>query len=216
MSALATSSARDTRASFEHSPYAYARHLAGYISNASTIRAHTMCEFDRSPPIEIIERMMAEARAPIPQRRDMAEDRDWPDDDGLPWRPRGLVRLEPPKPPVDALEQVSVQAVLEDIADAPDPVTPREIIAAIAALYGVKFAEVIGPSRARNIVRARNAAVHVLKQRGNSTPRVGGLLGGRDHSTILNSCRQFELRATESDWAIVRQFYKVERVEAVE
>lgn len=45
-------------------PVSYAKHLASYISDPSTIRAHVKTEWGRAPSIDIIRKMMEEVRKP--------------------------------------------------------------------------------------------------------------------------------------------------------
>jgi len=198
--------ARGERDGFEHHPVAYAKRLASYLRDPSTIRARTRDFFGRAPSLDIITALMAEQQRPAPERRDMAEDRDWPEDDGSDWRPRGLVTPIPSSP---AHEPKAITAVeVERINALPLPLTPGAIIAAVAATYGVTTADLIGKSRRRVFSFPRMAAAYVLIQRGNSASQVGRFLGGRDHSTILHAGKQFKAKATERDWEIVRRFFK--------
>ena len=88
------------------------------------------------------------------------------------------------------------------------PVTPREIINALARDYNTTAADMLGHSRFQHIMKARNAAAFVLRQRGNSFPQIGKFLGGRDHSTVINACKRFEDTAKGNDWAIVRRYFR--------
>lgn len=60
-----------------------------------------------------------------------------------------------------------------------------KLLAAVALLGNVTVPELISERRARLLVRLRQVAVYVLSTRGWSSPRIGRLLGNRDHSTIL-------------------------------
>lgn len=77
-----------------------------------------------------------------------------------------------------------------------DPTVAAEIIAAIAFAFGFGPAEIIGAGRRNNVIPARQTCCVVLSRLGNSYAQIGRWLGGRDHSTIIESCRQFEARAT--------------------
>jgi len=189
---------------FDRDPAFYAKHLASYISDASTIRTNTVRMFGRSPSLDIIKCMMREAEAARNvQRRDMERLEEW-NDNGAVWKVLGLVRAEPPKPVLIEPEPIAV-AIAEPKPKLV-PKTPREVIAAIAADYGFTSEEITGKARHRKYIMARNAAAYALKQRGNSFPLVGRWMGGRDHSTIVHAVKQFEDRATGNDWAIVRQY----------
>jgi chromosomal replication initiator protein len=71
--------------------------------------------------------------------------------------------------------------------------TPRDLIASVAAAFDLTSADLIGRSRMRHIVSARQAAAWVLR---NASPlsleEIGHLLGGRDHTTIGYSIAQIE------------------------
>lgn len=191
---------------FDRDPAFYAKHLASYISDASTIRTNTVRMFGRSPSLDIIKCMMREAEAARNfQRRDMERLEEW-NDNGNAWRPRGLVSPEPPKPVF--IEPESIAVAIAKPKSRPVPKTPREVIAAIAADYGFTADEITGKARHRKFMMARNAAAYALKKRGNSFPSVGKFLGGRDHSTIVHAVKRFEDMATGNDWAIVRQYYR--------
>jgi len=48
-----------------------------------------------------------------------------------------------------------------------------------------------GPSRSRSIARPRQIAMYLLREEtGASLPRIGAMLGGRDHTTILYGCER--------------------------
>lgn len=57
---------------------------------------------------------------------------------------------------------------------------------------GVTIAEVLGPSRVRHIVDVRFLAIVEILRRfpWMSYPQVGRLMGGRDHSSIMNAVRR--------------------------
>lgn len=201
---------------FEHNPRAYARHLARYITNASTIRAHTLRNFGRAPDLTAIQDMMAEAaeaRKPVEVVERYGEEPS--SISGIRWKPRGLVNIEPVKPEKPApqamrpAEPVKAIPVVSEVPRKPDRiVTSGDVVATIAHDYGFSVADVLRKDRRRETVKARNACAHALKQRGNSFPAIGRILGGRDHSTIIHGIYRFEKTATEADWAIVRQAYR--------
>jgi len=78
------------------------------------------------------------------------------------------------------------------VAWSPIAVRPSEIIDLVAAKHGVSAKEIIGKSRRAPMVEARQEAMWLLREQrkadGNyrfSSPRIGQILGGRDHTTIL-------------------------------
>lgn len=196
---------RHTEAPFNHSPYAYARHLARYIRDASTIRARTLDTFGRSPPRDIIADMIADARKPEPEPKGWFQGCDGWQDDGSDWKPRGLVQAER----IAARPRLVLIEPDAPYNEPPRPiVTAFDIIDAIARCFDMSGADMTGKGRFRHIVRARNCAAYVLHKRGNSFPRIGKFLGGRDHSTVIHAVRQFEAHATAEEREIAARFLK--------
>jgi hypothetical protein len=72
---------------------------------------------------------------------------------------------------------------------------PVEIIAAIASAFGLTADEITGGRRHNRLIPARQTTAYVLRGLGNSYRQVGVWLGGRDHSSVMEACRQFEARA---------------------
>jgi hypothetical protein len=159
-------------------PRDYARNIARYISCPSTVRARTLNEYGSAPSLDEIRQMRAEHEG----RRDAfrrASDKLEP----FKVRRRASIIPEPkPRQPIDF--EIDCVAL------------PNEIISAIARHFGFTAADLIGKRRHDDVVQARNTAAYVLWTRGNSYARVGRRLGGRDHSTIIHSCRNFERHAT--------------------
>lgn len=70
----------------------------------------------------------------------------------------------------------------------------KMIVAEAAEAFDLAYLEITGRGRARQMVKARTAAAMALRRRGFSYPRIGQLLGGRDHSSVIyycDSCRHF-------------------------
>jgi len=71
-----------------------------------------------------------------------------------------------------------------------------DLIAITARLSKLSVADIVGLSRAVPIVRARQAVCHVAVSQGvHSTPQIGKVLGGRDHSTIVHANRKAKINA---------------------
>src|SRR5699024_10797747 len=76
-------------------------------------------------------------------------------------------------------------------------VAPRldfeDLLAEVGRVFGVEGAEIVGRSRARPALRARQAAALIARERLDlSLPEIGAKLGGRDHSTVHNALRKAE------------------------
>lgn len=79
----------------------------------------------------------------------------------------------------------------------PDVICPkRRLRRAVAEMFGLEEYLLPGSSRRGPVVKARYAFAYVARSwwPDMSYPRLGRLLGGRDHSTILHGLRQF------NDW----------------
>jgi chromosomal replication initiator protein len=76
----------------------------------------------------------------------------------------------------------------------PGPADPvDEIQSAVASSFGISTADLIGPSRTAEPVRARHLAILLTRESTSlSLPEIGQRFGGRDHSTVLNSLRRAE------------------------
>lgn len=79
--------------------------------------------------------------------------------------------------------------------------TAASIIDEVSRFFGIDEAVVKGPSRSREAVTARQAAMYLVRRMTNlSTPDIGREFGGRDHTTVLHALEQVEtkLRTTRA------------------
>lgn len=193
-------------ADFDSNARTYAQRLASYITDASTVRAHTRRMFDWSPEIPEIKRMIADHAATKVPRFNNNIGQVGFNDDGSDWRPTGLVKPSEITGAVNKLEPLNLADFTREPAT--KPTTLREIIAAIAGYYWLSADDLIGTAREHRLVKARRTAMHVFHQRGNTYPVIGQFFGGRDHSTVIHACKQFEKLATEYDRAVAQRFYR--------
>lgn len=80
--------------------------------------------------------------------------------------------------------------------------TPRasfdRILATVADSLGIRAGDIAGKGRQRQLVQARQASLLLGRLLTNhSLVALGGMVGGRDHSTVLHSLRQAQLRIDE-------------------
>jgi hypothetical protein len=75
------------------------------------------------------------------------------------------------------------------------PATGMALVQAVADAFVISYGELIGQDRGRRYVEARAVVVAVLRERGWSYPRIGKLLGGRDHSTVIHAHQSFDIHA---------------------
>ena len=64
------------------------------------------------------------------------------------------------------------------------------VIAIVEAEFGLPTGTIVGKGRKTVQVFARSVVARILRDRGVSYPRIGAMLGDRDHSTILNMDRK--------------------------
>ncbi len=75
--------------------------------------------------------------------------------------------------------------VLQDILRH-QPITPEQVLLAVAEYYRVDIADLTGRSRNKEVVLPRQVAMYLLREEtGTSLPQIGDLLGGRDHTTVM-------------------------------
>lgn len=183
-------------------PRLYAQRLASYIRDPSTIRARTMDEYGRAPSIEDIKLFQARAGKVAEVVRYAAECNSPAEneDPGL-WATPGLVRLAAERRAIQQRAQMTQAAArLDQAREVPatrNVATARDVLRLIAQAHGLTSADVTGSCRLRTVVPVRHMAAWILVHRGRlSRTQIGRLLGGRDHSTVINSVKVFEATAT--------------------
>lgn len=66
-------------------------------------------------------------------------------------------------------------------------VSPQEVLEAVAAQFDLKASTLKGPKRDRPIARSRQLVMYLCKvELGLTLDDIGGLLGGRDHTTVMH------------------------------
>ena len=70
------------------------------------------------------------------------------------------------------------------------PVTVDDIINVVCRHFGLDTAAIHTQSRKRDVVQARQVAMYLAKQHTDlSSSKIGALIGGRDHATVLHACK---------------------------
>jgi hypothetical protein len=136
------------------------------------------------------------------------------------WRIRGVRRRPMPakthiitvdcrKPEERTVETTAIivslpiAAVVRPFRAHPEmPPTRWHIIRAVADAWGVTVDDLCSPKRHRVFAYPRYAAMAMLQERlGWSSPKIGKLLGGRDHSTVITGIKRAKgLRETCPNW----------------
>ena len=87
-----------------------------------------------------------------------------------------------------------VQAVLKDIVplgEDGNTIAPMEIVRAVADYFKLTQEELFGKSRSQAIVVARQIAMYLCREKTSmSLPKIGGLFGGRDHTTVMYAIKK--------------------------
>ena len=72
-------------------------------------------------------------------------------------------------------------------------ITPKQVIEKVVRYYQIKYEDLLGPKRDRDIVLPRQIAMYLLRsQLGLSYPRIAQELGRRDHTTAMHSVSKIE------------------------
>jgi chromosomal replication initiator protein len=78
-----------------------------------------------------------------------------------------------------------VEVALADLLPQKRNVPPNKILEAVAAQAEIDIDELLGQNRSAKIAVPRQLAMYILDKINISSPQIGDLLGGRDHSTVL-------------------------------
>lgn len=100
-------------------------------------------------------------------------------------------------------ERITLQIVQDELSNRirkqRAEITAEKIIEAVSKEYDVPVSEMKSKKRQKKIVEARQIAMYLLKRQLDiNLTKIGGLFGGRDHSTVINSIRKIEGKINES------------------
>ena len=90
--------------------------------------------------------------------------------------------------------ELAQEALKEIISEhQPRSVTCEDVLNAVSAYYSVTVEDLVGPRRSRNITVPRQMIMYLSRLlTDTSLPKIGDMLGGRDHSTVLHGCAKIE------------------------
>jgi chromosomal replication initiator protein len=89
--------------------------------------------------------------------------------------------------------------------------SPERILRVVAKHYGLEEGELTGRSRRREVSVPRQLCMYLIREvTDTSLPKIGQLLGGRDHSTILHGCEKIgaQIESDEDlrrDWLAIKE-----------
>jgi len=93
---------------------------------------------------------------------------------------------------------ISIQFARDTLADLVGRrthITPSQVIETVAKFYNISIADMVSPSRNKELVQPRQIAMYLIRQETDaSLPEIGGLLGGRDHTTIIHGVERIRDR----------------------
>ena len=74
------------------------------------------------------------------------------------------------------------------------PVTAEKIMEAVAMYYKIQATDLKRPERTKKISEPRQVAMVLCRKRLNNLTlkKIGGLFGGKDHTTVLYACDKFD------------------------
>lgn len=171
-------------------PSHMASRLATYIKDPSTIRAHVLNEYGRCPSLDYIKAEIAKHNRPL--RQDVGEPTDA---DGVNYTPQGFERQKKEKKREWVPPPPTIMPWPKWFKPHGTRMPVSMIIKGVAFDFCVTPEQLISTTRSSSLVAARSVIARILRDRGHSFPVVGRLLGGRDHSTIMNSIRMFDIYA---------------------
>lgn len=108
-------------------------------------------------------------------------------------------------------EEITLELVQEmlmhNVKREQSKVTAKKVIEMISAQYGVSVTDMKSKKRQKKIVETRQIAMYLLKNNDEldlSLTAIGGLFGGKDHSTVISSIRKID-KKTKEDVAFKRE-----------
>ena len=79
-------------------------------------------------------------------------------------------------------------------------ITAELVLQTVSDYYGLSIGELVGATRRRDVVFPRQVAMYLTREMaGMSLPQIGTIFGGRDHTTVMHSCRAVEANIAEDE-----------------
>lgn len=88
-------------------------------------------------------------------------------------------------------------------------VSVKDVVKAIADFYNVEEAAIYDKTRRKEIVRARQVVMYLLREDFNvSYPLIGQKLGGKDHTTVIHSCLKIK-NDMKTDMSLTQELERI-------
>lgn len=89
---------------------------------------------------------------------------------------------------------------LADLVGKRANLTPSQVIEIVAKFYNISVPEIVSAGRSKELVQPRQIAMYLIRQETDaSLPEIGGLLGGRDHTTVMHGVERIKERLEAED-----------------
>ncbi len=95
-----------------------------------------------------------------------------------------------------------VDEILSSILHNPNrqTVTHKKILTAVSKYYNIPQSDILGSKRNKEIVLPRQIAIYLMrKELSLSYPKIGGIVGGRDHTTIIHGFEKINRLMTQDE-----------------
>jgi chromosomal replication initiator protein len=88
-----------------------------------------------------------------------------------------------------ALSLVEVKNLIKNSVKPKKNISSKEVVKIVADFYNVDEGSIYDKTRRKEIVKARQMVMYILREEFNvSYPLIGQKLGGKDHTTVIHSC----------------------------
>lgn len=81
-------------------------------------------------------------------------------------------------------------------------VTPELIIEIVAEHFHITPADIYSNKRTANIAYPRQIAMYLCKENGTTLKKIGDIMGGRDHTTVMHGVEKIEKELQSNDSTI--------------
>ena len=96
--------------------------------------------------------------------------------------------------------QLVQEMLMHNVKREQSKVTAKKVIEMISTQYGISVTDMKSKKRQKKIVETRQIAMYLLKNNDEldlSLTAIGGLFGGKDHSTVISSIRKIDKKTKE-------------------
>ncbi|KAF0111342.1 MAG: chromosomal replication initiator protein [Chloroflexi bacterium] len=102
-----------------------------------------------------------------------------------------------------------VNVALTDLIPQRNTFEPARVVDVVASVFGITPEKLLGRGRTREVALPRQVVMYLLRQEANvSLPKIGQVLGGRDHTTVIYACEKVA-DMMERDELLRRQIFQI-------